>query len=253
MVRSLEHRQCVDRHFLEMEFIPALGLNDELLHEQPPELAQAFGKGLHIWQYPKQLAGYLAWLAENAKATTAYMEIGCRWGGMFIFIVEWLRRNGANLRRVLAVDPIAPTPFVDTYFQLLRQERNAQRSEIDAVYLQALSTSPEVRDAVQQIKPDFVFIDGDHTLAGALADHMLVRDYVRIVVHHDVSSQACLDTTVLWEALKRLEVPVFEPFEFIDQYDSVPGQFLGIGVLRRRLVAQDLAEPTSQRQSASRT
>jgi hypothetical protein len=234
MVRALDRSQCTDRRFLEMEFIPALGLNDELQHEQPIELAHAYGKGLHIWQYPKQLAGYLAWLADNAASVAAYMEIGCRWGGMFILVSEWLRHNGAHLRTVVAVDPIAPTPFIDTYFHLLRQEREAGRSAVEALYMQAFSTSSVVREAVERIRPDFVFIDGDHRLAGALADHMLVRDHARIVVHHDISSQACPDTTFLWTVLKTLEAPVFDTVEFTEQYDSVSGQFLGIGVLQRR-------------------
>ncbi|QOZ33873.1 hypothetical protein [Bradyrhizobium sp. CCBAU 53421] len=62
-IAALTPSQRLDVEFLEREFIPALGLNDELLHEQPPELAPSFGKGLHLWQYPNQLAPYLAWLA----------------------------------------------------------------------------------------------------------------------------------------------------------------------------------------------
>jgi hypothetical protein len=91
-----------------------------------------------------------------------------------------------------------------------------------------------VQEAVERIRPDFVFIDGDHTLGGALADHMLVRDHAQIIVHHDVCSQACGDTTFLWAALQKLEAPLFEAKEFTAQYESVPGRYLGIGVLRRR-------------------
>jgi hypothetical protein len=110
-IRALDRSQCLDRRFLEVEFIPALGLNDEILQEQPPELAEAYGKGLHIWQYPKQLAAYLAWLVDVAPGTNCYMEIGSRWGGMCILIAEWLRHNGAELRTIIAVDPIAPARF----------------------------------------------------------------------------------------------------------------------------------------------
>jgi len=234
MVRALERSQCTDRRFLEMEFIPALGLNDELLHEQPVELTYAYGKGLHIWQYPKQLAGYLAWLASNAAGITSYMEIGCRWGGMFILISEWIRQNGANLHAIVAVDPIVSTPFIDAYFHFLQQEREAGKPAIETLYVQELSTSSVVREVVERIRPDFVFIDGDHRLAGALADHMLVRDHARIVVHHDISSQTCPDTTFLWTVLKDLEISVFDTVDFTEQYDSVAGRFLGIGVLQRR-------------------
>jgi hypothetical protein len=80
-IGALTDSQCVDANFLENIFIPALGLNDEFLNEQPPELSARFRKGLHLWQYPSQLAGYLVWLARNAAGIESYLEIGCRWGG----------------------------------------------------------------------------------------------------------------------------------------------------------------------------
>lgn len=232
-VHGLTSEQCVDVSFLEREFIPSIGLNNEYLHEQPPELSRYLGQGLHIWQYPNQLAPYLAWLAKNATDIESYMEIGCRWGGMFILVAEWLRKNGANLRSVIAIDPIEPTPFIDEYFKLLRDERGTTRPRIEPTYIQDLSTSPEVRCIVDRIKPDLVFIDGDHSLRGALADHMLVHDYAKIIVHHDVCSQACPDTTLLWNILKKLEGEKFEMSEFVGQDQSVMGNFLGIGVMKR--------------------
>jgi hypothetical protein len=157
------------------------------------------------------------------------MEIGCRWGGMFILVSEWIRKHGVRLCAVTAVDPIKPTPFMEAYFDILREQ-----SRIKATYLCDFSTSPSVRQAVDRIRPDFVFIDGDHSLRGALADHMLVRDHAQIIAHHDVCSQTCLDTTYLWEILKKLEGQQFECFEFISQYSSVKGNFLGIGALKRK-------------------
>ena len=234
-IAALPEAQCLDNRFLEHEFIPSLGLNDEQLQEQPPELSASFGKGLHIWQYPNQLAGYLVWLARNSAGITSYMEIGCRWGGMFILVSEWIRKNGGALRAVTAVDPIKPTPFIETYFDLLRSQTASGRSPIEATYLCDFSTTPEVRQTVGRIRPDFVFIDGSHRLQGALADHMMVREIARIIVHHDVCSQACPDTTFLWETLKKLEAHEFEFFDFVSQYPSVQGNFLGIGVMKRRM------------------
>jgi hypothetical protein len=118
-IEALTDSQCVDANYLENIFIPALGLNDESLHEQPPELSASFGKGLHIWQYPSQLAGYLVWLAKNSAGIESYMEIGCRWGGTFILISEWIRKTGGRLRAVTCVDPIEPTPFIEAYFDLI--------------------------------------------------------------------------------------------------------------------------------------
>jgi hypothetical protein len=231
-IAALTQAQCVDADFLEHSFIPSIGLNDEVLHEQPPELSASYGKGLHIWQYPNQLAGYLVWLARNAADVTSYMEIGCRWGGMFILIAEWIRKSGGQLRAVTAVDPIDPSPFILTWFDLLRE-----RTQIQVNYLQNLSTSDMVRRAVDRIRPDMVFIDGDHELRGALADHMLVRDHAQIISHHDISSRAWPDTTFLWETLKKLEAHDFEFFDFVDQYPSVGGNFLGIGAMKRKAMS----------------
>jgi hypothetical protein len=230
-IDALTEAQCVDAEYLEHVFIPSLGLNDEILHEQPRELFASYGKGLHIWQYPNQLAGYLAWLAGNAAGITSYMEIGCRWGGMFILIAEWIRKNGGQLRSVTAIDPIEPSPFIQSWFALLRDE-----TRIQATYLRDYSTSPAVKDAVDHIRPDMVFIDGDHGLRGALGDHMLVRDHAQIISHHDIFSQAWPDTTFLWETLKKLEAHDFEFSDFVAQYPSVGGNFLGIGAMKRKQV-----------------
>ena len=60
LIGALSAQQSADAWFLEHELIPALGLNDELLHEQPPQLFPSLGQGLHLWQYPNQLGRYLA-------------------------------------------------------------------------------------------------------------------------------------------------------------------------------------------------
>ncbi|MBR0939001.1 hypothetical protein JQ586_37245 [Bradyrhizobium jicamae] len=228
-IAALRPDQRSDAEFLERRFIPTLGLNDELLHEQPPELSANFGMGLHLWQYPNQLAPYLVWLADNCSDISCYMEIGCRWGGMFILVAEWLRACGAGLKTVIAVDPIAPTPFIIRYFELLREQ-----ATVEPIYIRAFSTAPVVAAHVDRLRPDFVFIDGDHSLEGAMRDHLLVRRHADIIVHHDVHSQACPDTTLLWKALKEFEEPLFDVVEFIDQYPSVNGSFLGIGAMKRR-------------------
>ena len=234
-IKSLTEAQCRDARFLEKEFIPSIGLNDETLHEQPQEFASSFGKGLHIWQYPNQLAAYLVWLSTNVAGITSYMEIGPRWGGMLILVSEWIRKNGADLRAITAVDPILPTPFINTYFQLLQDEPvTLGGKKIETTYIREFSTSQTVASEVERIRPDFVFVDGDHSLRVAFADHLLARKYARIVAHHDICSQSCQDTTFLWNALKNLEAPTFDCFEFDAQYPSVEGNFLGIGAMRRK-------------------
>lgn len=228
LVESVPEDKLRDSLFLERELIPALGLNDENLQEQPEELAKFFGTGLHIFQYPNQFARYLAWLTANANDTNTYVEIGSRWGGTFIITCEWLRRIGAPLKSAIAIDPIGETPMLKTYGEHL------SRQKIEYQFVKDYSTSQAVRALFHHHRPDFVFIDGDHSMRGALADHMLARESAQIIVHHDVASDACPETTALWNALKELEAAVFTASEFIDQYPSVHGSFLGIGALRRR-------------------
>lgn len=227
-IASVPDGKLRDITFLETELIPALGLNDENLNEQPKELATFFGKGLHIFQYPNQFARYMVWLAEHATDTKAYVEIGSRWGGTFVVICEWLRRIGAPLQSATAIDPIGETPMLKVYGETL------SRQQIDYRFIQDSSTSQAVKSVLKQKRPDFIFIDGDHSMAGALADHMLARQSATIIVHHDVASDACPETTALWTALKELEAGVFVATEFPDQYASVNGSFLGIGVLKRK-------------------
>lgn len=227
LIESVPDDKLRDIDFLELELIPALGLNDENLHEQPQELSSFFGTGLHVFQYPNQLARYLAWLADHARDTRAYAEIGSRWGGTFITVCEWLHRIGAPLHAAIAIDPIGETPMLKLYGNHL-----AQRG-VDYRFAKEFSPSPLVNDLFSNILPDFVFIDGDHSMVGALADHMLARQSAKIIVHHDIASDACPETTELWNALKKLESGTFTSIEFIDQYASVKGSFLGIGALRR--------------------
>jgi cephalosporin hydroxylase len=204
--------------------IEKIGLNNELLHEQPPELEQYYGKGLFVWQNPKQFSKYIVWLLENAQDCSSYLEIGCRWGGTFIVICETLRRANPNFKWAVAVDLMEKAPFVEQYTKI------AQNSGFEIMYFRGSSTSKEFTDLINEKRPDVSFIDGDHRIFGALQDHMLVREYSKIIVHHDVSSDVCHETTLLWDALKKLECGR-NYVEFTDQYPSVRGKYLGIGVL----------------------
>lgn len=228
-IRQLTPAQCTDLDFLEKEFVPALGLNNENLHEQPKELTPFFGTGLHLWQYPIQFASYLLWLKEQAPFIKKYVEIGCRWGGTLIVVSEWLKKNGAPLELILAIDPIPPSSFIKEYRKRIEDEKTCRFQ-----YIEDLSTSPESILMLKEHGTDLVFIDGDHSLRGALTDHMNVREHAKWIVHHDITSDACPDTRFLWSSLKELEKDRFNSYEFTKQYPSVNGQFLGIGVLKRK-------------------
>jgi cephalosporin hydroxylase len=202
-------------------------LNNENLHEQPPELNKYFGTGLFIWQNPKQFSKYIVWLLKNAKDCSSYLEIGCRWGGTFIVICEVLRRINPNFKLAIAADIIEKTPFIVRYMEI------AKESGFEIIYFKGSSTSVDFEKLIKEQAPEIAFIDGDHTLAGALKDHLLARKYSRIIVHHDVFSYSCPDTTLLWDSLKELETK-WETIEFVEQYKSVENPYLGIGILYKK-------------------
>jgi hypothetical protein len=150
----------------------ALGLNDESLREQPVELREHFGKGLHLWQYPIQLGKYLSWLATHAADITSYVEIGSRWGGTLIAVCETLRRNCKGcLTRILAVDPVGETPLLAEYRAYLATQTHTGSTVLE--FYKGLSSAPEFKRQMLYTNPSCVFIDGDHRYMAALEDHEL--------------------------------------------------------------------------------
>jgi hypothetical protein len=213
-----------DEKYMEQFTIEKIGLNKEGLMEIAPELQPHCGKGLYIWQNPRQFAKYLTWLFQNAQKYSSYLEIGCRWGGTFIVTCEILRRANPNFKWAIAADLIEESPFVERYIEI------AKNKGFEISYFQGSSTSDEFIKLAHEKKPDISLIDGDHSIAGALQDHMLVRDFSKIIVHHDVSSDTVPETTLLWNCLKKLESGR-KIAEFTDQYQSKQGKYFGIGVL----------------------
>jgi hypothetical protein len=213
-----------DETFIEKFIIEKIGLNNEVLHEQPPELKPYYGTGLYIWQNPKQFSKYIVWLMRNGKNYSSYLEIGCRWGGTFIVICEVLHRINPDFKLAIAVDLVEKTPFIERYIEI------ANGNGFEIIYFKGPSTSEEFHRLIEKKQPEISFIDGDHRLEGGLKDHMLVREKSKIIVHHDISSDSCPDTTFLWDCLKKLEINR-KSIEFTEQYSSVKNKYLGIGVL----------------------
>jgi cephalosporin hydroxylase len=223
-IARLSDSEIRDVQFLEGQLIPQLGLNNEHLQEQPSELSAHYGTGLHVWQYPNQLGAYLAWIAHNATEVKAYWEIGARWGGTFIVVSEFVRRVSGNTTSCVAIDPISPSPLISCYLEAGRCE-----------YLQCFSTDPAFRRRLEEDRPDFVFIDGDHSLEGVMTDFEICSASADIIGFHDVCSDSCRETTRFWNFVRRHCAGTYDAHEFVGQYDSVVGNFMGIGVLRKKL------------------
>lgn len=195
------------------EFLPYFGINDEKNHQMPPEFKNAYGKGLRFWQYPNQFAKLVHLLAH--KKYNSYLEIGCRWGGTFAIIDSVLRQNNKELKSY-AVD-IIEQPEVFDYLPE------------DCHFIQGSSFEEWVWDVIPD-KVDVILIDGLHSLDALRNDFKeSLRLCPKVIIFHDICSDACPDVVKFWEAIK-----TFFPddvIEITDQYDSVDGNFLGIGVL----------------------
>ncbi|MEW5786240.1 MAG: class I SAM-dependent methyltransferase [Pseudomonadota bacterium] len=77
---------------------------------------------------------------------------------------------------------------------------------------------------------DFLFIDGDHTVAGVESDYLDYREFVRpggIIAFHDIVERQPLEDNQVYQFWKRLK-----PGQQVDEFIASPGQLgFGIGVL----------------------
>jgi cephalosporin hydroxylase len=196
-----------------------LGLNDQDLQEQPQELSEYFGKGLRLWQYPNQLSRFANYIANlNIKS---YLEIGCRFGGTFIFIAEILAKNNEDIR-LYACDIIPMSDPLLNYSQIRKFH-----------YLEMSSTSKEFKSFVNCYMPEFVFIDGYHSYDVVKNDFDVCDSLnTKYIVLHDIDSDVCPGVKKVWNEIKNDNR--FETLEFCDQYKSVSGNFLGIGLAIRK-------------------
>lgn len=193
------------------------GFNDENREELPDEMLDCAGFGLRIWQYPNQFGPYMAWLCSEALTIRSYLEIGTRHGGTFITHVETLRRLNPGFDRAVAVDLIDRPAILGPYEY--RQQNSQTAGFVDWVSGQMF---------------DLVFIDGDHSYWGVRRDAESTFGRSNIQVFHDITSDICPGVGTYWREYKQQNASTHDFLEFTDQYESVNGSFLGIGVARRK-------------------
>ncbi|AMD57187.1 hypothetical protein AWN88_02735 [Agrobacterium tumefaciens] len=228
-IRALTELQCRDVEFLEHTLIPELGLAQEDW-SFPAEIAHLSGKGLHLLQLPCQLAPLLAWLADNARGIECYLEIGVRWGGMFILISEWLRRFSPELRKVIALDPAEMSPLISEYADYIGKIDGDDRLEVR--YEKEYSTSAAAKNLVLNLRPDFVFIDGDHRYEGVRHDYELVRGQAKMLMFHDICASTWPGVGRLWREVLAQNSKTHSAVEFTKQYQSGDGGGMGLGVVK---------------------
>ena len=224
LIRSSSNEQLRSQQYLE-ELTVRLGLNGECLHEQPKFVSENVG-GLRIWQYPNQFSKYLGLLGKFK--ISSYLEIGCRWGGTFMYTREFLKKMG-DMDKCVAVD-LFDSP-IKAYCD---REDNAKFIKMD-------STSEEFGEYIKAERFDVIFIDGDHNYNAVLSDFRACRDSANVVVLHDISSDACPGVGELWRQMRSLLDHEYDFHEMTEQYDEVlkasGKKYLGIGVAVKKSFA----------------
>jgi len=210
-----------DPLFLECHILPALGFNNENMHEFPQELYPFCGKGLLHWQYPNQFGRYLSLLSKLKPES--YLEIGVRHGGTFIITLEYLKKFIA-VKNAIAID-IAYPPSIVMY-----KEKNSvvtfyqMNSQLDS-FTKLLSKEKNI---------DLVFIDGNHEEWACMNDFNNVKDVANMIALHDIASDVCPGVKNSWVFIKNNYSSQYLFFEFTDQYESVKAKtgqsFFGIGL-----------------------
>lgn len=213
-IRALDIKQMPD---IELEArLPILGMNNEYLTQMPSELSEHFGKGLRFWQYPNQFSKYLKLL--SVRKLNSYLEIGCRWGGTFIITSEILKKQVPAVQ-LHCCDIIPESELLQEY-----------RTFNEFAYYQ--TDSLNLKKVLQGKSIDLILIDGDHSYEGVSRDFETALTLKpKLIVFHDTVSDACPGVVQFWQEIKKQYSRTHKCVEFTDQYDSVQGTFLGIGVL----------------------
>ena len=220
LLRSASLRELRNEAFLREEFLLALGLNGEILEEFPEQLYRWCGHGIRSWQYPIQFASYLSYLAD--RDVRSYVEIGARFGGTFITVVEYIRRF-SDLYHACALD-IQSAPIMEQYAQ----------ETAGVEYRIGNSLSPQLRAFLGSTSWDLAFIDGEHSYEACSTDFQSVRQRSKLITLHDISNIVCPGVRQVWQEIKHI-VPGGRLFEATDQYKEVwerkQATYLGIGVV----------------------
>lgn len=210
LIRSLDIDKITEKEL--EDFLPELGMNNENLREMPKELSNYYGKGLKFWQYPNQFSKYLKQLSKYE--INSYLEIGCRWGGTFIITNEMLKLKNKDVKSY-ACDLI---PICDVLTEYKKYS--------DFTYIHESSFGLTKNHVGNQI--DLILIDAEHSYEAVKKDLEVAKQFnPKYVVFHDITNDVCMGVNQFWNEIKN----EYKHYEYIEQYNSVVGTYLGIGLI----------------------
>jgi cephalosporin hydroxylase len=204
--------------------LPTFGMNNEQLFEMPKEFEPNMGWGIKFWQYPNQLSKLITYLRD--KEINSYLEIGVRWGGTFVIMNEVLRTSNPHIES-FANDIIDASEILDKYqnkfigngFSYLQSSSNDVN-----LFFNLSSITPKPQPQI-----DCVFIDGCHYYWCIKEDYQRALNLgAKYIIFHDIVSQSSPASKMAWNDIKKKHK---KTYEFTDQYDSLKGTYLGIGVV----------------------
>jgi cephalosporin hydroxylase len=207
------------------QLLPTLGIIDDEPTVFPADLRDGLGRGLRYWQYPCQLAPYLAML--SGIPVRRYLELGVQHGGTFILTTEYLDRFH-GIERAIAVDILR-----------VRSAPAYRRMRRSASFVTVDSAEPRFAELLEREGPfDLVLIDGDHSRDAVRRDWETVRPHASIVAFHDIVDSLSPGVAEVWADVRRDHADEYTFHEFTQQYAEVEERlgrkFLGIGVAVRR-------------------
>jgi hypothetical protein len=220
-IRGADPDRLRDARYLERDLLPRLGANDDMPELFPPHMRELLGFGLRYWQYPCQLAPYLAHLAP--LGIRRYLEIGVQHGGTFVITTEYLARL-AGIADAVAVDVMN-----------VRSLRRYSRDRPEARFVRESSRSDRFRAMLREHGPfDLALIDGDHRYEAVLSDWETVRGHARLVAFHDIVDSLSPGVQRVWREVRERHAGEYDFLEFTEQYGEVRERtgntYLGIGL-----------------------
>lgn len=154
-----------------------------------------------------------------------YIEPVTRFGGIFLSNNELPRFILKTSRYGVAVDIIDEPPLWNTY-------RNCCTDNV--CYLKANMESFFFGNLLNESFFDLVFINGDHSYEDASCDAQSTFCLLHIQVLHDIKSAMVLGVGEFWRKYKLANTSTHYLVKFVEQYESVDGEFRGIGVAVRK-------------------